>query len=369
MFGYATDKWKELRLARDAAGGLSGGVQGSGEETIVMGDVLDMATLTTGGSIAPDGTLPELRSGVASPVLPMGQLLVWDVFRIRAAEGVNADVLKAGLSLGRAMPDPNSTVPPIDWITEPTDATAWAGAVAAIGRAKFWETLGGIAMQIRAGGAAVVDRSAHSMASDFSAPFTFLDLGVATSSYPLEAPTTALPAKWGEVTFLGMSGTDATCESGICALLGPFQNNYCDVGRRGLAGRLYRPGQPDAAPTTRAMVRMRYRVMTAAGLNGMPAAGPTPFSIDVAVPGLDARTTEVKLPALHDLGAGAGEFRYVSDFLDALAPSPDTTTAPDEFGFAIYAGSPSTISCGPGGLLPPPVKMQIVIDKITIEPG
>jgi len=100
----------------------------------------------------------------------------------------------------------------------------------------------------------------------------------------------------------------------------------------------------------------------------MPSGGPAPYSIDVVALGGEPRTTEVNLPTLRDLGAGAGEFRYVSDFLDAIAPAPDGALSP-ELGFAIYAGSRNTIQCGPGGLLPPPVKTQIVIDKITIEPG
>jgi hypothetical protein len=368
MFGYVTDKWKELRLARDAAGGLSGGVQGSGEETILTGDVIDMATLTTGGSIAPDGTLPELRSDVSSPVLPAGQLLPWDTIRVRAVEGIAADKFAAGLSVGRANPDPNAPMPVTTWVTGPTDATSWAGAVTAAGKVASWDEINGIAMLVRATGAAVVDRAGHNMANAFSAPFTFIDLNVATTGYPLGAAPTPVPAKWGDaVTVHGMAGADPVCESGMCLVVGPFDNNYCGVPRNGVAGRLGAP--PTTGGAVRVNVRVRYRILTATAPGATPGTGPAPFSIDVTALGIDPKTTEIASPALRDLGAAAGEMRYASDFLDAVAPGPDVPSAA-EFGFAIYAGTRSTISCGPGGgLLPPPVKTELVIDKITIEPG
>jgi hypothetical protein len=369
-FGALTDKWKELRLGIDAAtGGLSGTVQASGEEMILMGDVIDTAALTAGGSVKADSTLPDVRSEVRSGILPEGQMLPWEGLAVRAAEGVGAEPFRTGLSVSRTSPDPNAPMPSTEWVPGPTDATAWGGAVTAVGHTKSWDELGGIPMTLRVPSTAVVDRATHAMAANYSAGFTFFDIKLA-ATYPLDAGPTGVPPQWGEVTVHGMSSADPLCEVGVCALLGPFQNGYCSVGRRGLAGRLTAPRPPSGAPSNRGIVRVRYRVMTAPGTGQtLPTGGPAPFSVDVAVLGAEPSTTEVKMPALRDLGAGAGEFRYASDFLDAVATSPDVGAPPSEFGFAIYAGTRSTISCGPGGLLPPPVKTQVIIDKITIEPG
>jgi hypothetical protein len=364
--GYITDKWSELRLGRDATGGLSGSVQGSGDETSTMGDVLDMATLTTMGSVAKDGTLPEVRSEVRSPVLPAGQLLPWDSIDVRAAEGVDAKHLQDGLSVTRANPDPTAPMPVTRWVTGPTDATSWAGAATAAGKIASWDAVGGIGMLVGAAGTAAVDRVGQTMSKNFSSTFTFFDVHLAASDYALGAPPTGVPAQWGDVTVHGMTGADAVCESGMCLVLGPFDNNYCGVPRLGVAGRLTAPSIPGGGTATKVALRVRYRVLLA-GPNFIDTMGPRPFSIDVVALGGEPRTTTFELPiALHDLDAG--EFHLVSDFLDAVASGPDS--AATEYGFAIYAGTRSTISCGPGGgLLPPSRKTQIVIDKITIEPG
>jgi hypothetical protein len=367
-FDYRTDKWTDLRLARDAMGGLSGSVRGSGEETIIMGDVIDTAQLTTMGSITRDATPPEIRSEVSSPLLPAGQVLPWDTLRVRAAEGVDASRWAAGLSVARANADAGAPMPVTKWVTAPTDATSWSGAVTADGKLQTWDDAGGIAMTVGAPGAAVVDRASQSMAKDFSSAFSFLNILLAApDSYALGMPPTPLPAQWGDVAAHGVSGADALCESGVCLLIGPFDNNYCSVGRRGVAGRLAAPRTAGGSMATKVVLRVRYRVLTA-GTSVVPN-GPAPFSVDVVALGVDPHTTEIAPPTLHDLGAGAGEFHLASDFLDAVAPGPDT--AAPEYGFAIYAGTRSTINCGPGGggLLPPPVKTEVVIDKITIEPG
>jgi hypothetical protein len=343
-------------------------VSGSGEETIVSGDVIETVQLTTLGGILRDATLPELRSEISSPILPAGQMLAWETLRIRAAEPIAADAFAGGLEVGRAAPDPDP-MPTSHWVTEPTDSASWAGAVLAAGKVGSWDGINGAAMQVRATGAAVVDRMGHNMAMPFSAPFTFVDLNLATAGFPLEAGPTPVPPKWGEVSILGMTGADATCESGACLVFGPFDNGWCSVGRRGVAGRLNAPRLPDGSFSTHAKVRVRYRVLTGTALNGgMPGSGPAPFSIDVVSLGTDPRTTEIAPPTLQELGTAVGELRYASDFLDAVAAGPDNASGP-EYGFAIYAGTRGTISCGQGGgPLPPPVKTQIVIDKITIEP-
>jgi hypothetical protein len=365
-FAAVTDNWKELRLGV-AGGALSGSVEGSGDETIIMGDVIDSVMVTTKGTIAPDATLPELRSEVGSPILPQGQMLPWETIRIRAAEPIATDAFATGLSVRRADPDPNPPMPSSHWVTHPTDDSAWAGAVVAAGKVGSWDEINGIAMQVRATGAAVYDRMGHNMREAFSAPFTFIDLNLATTGFPLEAGPTPIPAKWGEVTVHGMMGADAMCESGSCLVLGPFDNGWCNVGRRGVAARLNAPRMPDGTFSTHAKLRVRYRVLTAMPSNGTPSVGPAPFSIDVVTLGTDPKTTEVALPALRDLGTGAGEYHYASDFLDAVAAGPDNA-AGSEYGFTIYAGTMGHISCGgPGGPLPPPVKTQVVIDKITIE--
>jgi hypothetical protein len=364
--GFVTDNWKELRLGV-ASGALSGAVDGSGEETITMGDVIDFVTVTTKGSITPDGTLPELRSEISSPILPQGQMLPWETLRIRAAEPIEKGAFADGLAVRRAAPDPNAPMPTSRWVTEPTGDAAWAGAILAAGKVGSWDEINGIAMQVQATGAAVYDRMGHNMRDAFSAPFTFIDLNLATTGFPLEAGPTPVPAKWGEVTVQGMMAADPMCESGSCLVFGPFDNGWCSVGRRGVAARLNAPRLPDGSFSPRAKLRVRYRVLTGTAPNGSaPGSGPAPFSIDVVTLGADARTTEVPPPALHDLGAG--ELRYASDFLDAVAPGPDNASG-SEYGFAIYAGTRNTISCGgSGGPLPPPVKTQVVIDKITIEP-
>jgi hypothetical protein len=364
--GYVTDNWRELRLGV-ASGTLSGSVDGSGDETITMGDVIDFVMVTTKGNIAPDATLPELRSEVSSAILPQGQMLPWETIRIRAAEPIATDAFANGLSVRRADPDPNPPMPSSHWATEPTDDSAWAGAVVAAGKVGSWDEINGIPMQVRATGAAVYDRMGHNMRDAFAAPFTFIDLNLATTGFPLEAGPTPVPAKWGEVTVKGMMGADPMCESGSCLVLGPFDNGVCNVGQRGVAARLNAPRLPDGSFSKQAKLRVRYRVLTATPSNGPAPGYLAPFSIDVVSLGTDPKTTEVTLPALRDLGAGAGEYRYASDFLDAVAPGPDNA-AGSEYGFAIYAGTRNSLSCGPGGPLPPPVKTQVVIDKITIEP-
>jgi hypothetical protein len=73
---------------------------------------------------------------------------------------------------------------------------------------------------------------------------------------------------------------------------------------------------------------------------------------------------------MRDLGANAGDLRYASEFVDTAYSVTNAPGPAPEYGFAIYAGTRSTISCGPGGgLLPPPFKVQVIIDAITIEPG
>jgi hypothetical protein len=97
---------------------------------------------------------------------------------------------------------------------------------------------------------------------------------------------------------------------------------------------------------------------------------PAPFSIDIAPFGGAMTSVEVPFPPMRDLGANAGDLRYTSEFLDAYVVSQIGMDHPPQYGFAIYAGTRSTISCGPGGgLLPPAFKTQVIIDAITIDPA
>src|SRR5262249_55093613 len=152
--------------------------------------------------------------------LPAGQVLPWDTLRVRAAEGVDAQRFKAGLSVGS--PDPSVPMPVTEWVTAPNDGTSWAGAVTPDGRVKSWDGLSGVAMLVGAPGEAVVDRADQKMAKTFSSNFSFFDIHLAAADYALGMPPTPVPAQWGEVTAHGTSGADALCESGVCLLLGPF---------------------------------------------------------------------------------------------------------------------------------------------------
>jgi len=137
-----------------------------------------------------------------------------------------------------------------------------------------------------------------------------------------------------------------------------FSNSVCGAPRIGFAGRL---------AVNAARLHVRYRVLVGSGAtppDQPPQFFGTPFAVDVAVPGVDAKTTMVSVApdGFKKLAAPILGMTWATDWttLDADAPA-----AGPELGFTVRAGSsPNGPTCG-GGPIPPPVDTIVLIDSVT----
>ena len=205
--------------------------------------------------------------------------------------------------------------------------------------------------------AGVRDPAGHA-AGAFNTMFNWLPLGQPVPSVEFASP---IPGVWGNVKFQqacppgAACTTQISCESGGCAVMGPFDNTVCGGPRMGIAGRLVKG----------ANLVVRYRVLVGAdypGASGPPSWGGTPFSVDIATPGSAATYHSVNVDSgeYHALPSPIGSLQWATDFRTLTLP----VSAASEVGFAVFAGlGPG--DCGGGGPVPAPVPTAVIIDSIS----
>jgi hypothetical protein len=355
--GYAvSDHWSSISLARSPDGGLAGPFAAVGSEDAFGGDVIDSTTLTGSGSLSPDNDAPAFSESYASFHGPTDALLPWDALGLSLSEGIATELLLPHLGVfsdGAADPSPA-----VAWSFSPAPAEAagWAGAVGAEAFSASWDAVQGHSVGVTVTPGAP-DPSGNTGPA-FMALAKVLYVGSPAALHDFDSDITTT-AQFGAVTLLGgFAGSDPHCEQGGCARLGPFESNVCGPGGIGLAGRL-----KAAAGST---VSIRYRIAVAGD-----QAGPQPQLFSSAF-GLDLHDHAGKVSSpspeptpmqLHTLAAIEDDLAWTSDWLTATR-AVEGIDASGDVGFVLYAGN-GTGACG--GPLPPPVKMAVFIDSISVE--
>lgn len=359
-----TDTWESIVLARGADGRLSGTMEATGHEDVFQGDVGWMGDATSGGTVASDTTMPELSSAPTSAHGPTDALLPWDSFDVTIAEGVDEAKLTSSLYVSPALTGGGNggAAQSVSWQLSPTAAeTSWAGVVRATGRFDGWDGLGQQALLAAPGG---IPDLAGNVSVSLSATFDLLDVGLPVAAMTMDDDSSPLPGAWGAVGFFGqLAGSDPVCETGGCAVIGPFDNGYCTQDHAGLAMRFSMASQPHA-------VNVRFRAFAGPSWSGSDAPPPNdasfaPFWTEIVQPGgAPVPGDAVTVATWHDLGAQA-ELRWASDWQTAKVPIGSQFDGP-EIGFALYAASQGAMY-GCYGAVPPPTKMKVIVESITLE--
>jgi hypothetical protein len=351
-----SDGWSALTLARSPDGSLAGTLSATGIETVLFGDSLGSTGISGTGTLSADTLPPELEADFSSAHGPTDALLPWDPLTVSLSEAIAPDLLLPHLSV--ALFGPETPLPlPVTWSFKPTadEPAAWAGAVAASGFLESWDlpASGSVALQISAGAADPSGNTAPALVAETKV----LPVGQPTKAFPFDSDVVT-EAHFGMSALLGgFAGSDAHCEKGGCVRLGPFEQGGCKAGGNGIAGRLA------AKPGDTLSIRYRFAIAGAQG-------GPAPqvfgaiFGVDLhgkkgVVSALDS---EFGATTLHALPVVEDDLTWSSDWLTATRTV--TGVEGDDIGFVLYTGSSFSVC---SSILPPPVKMALFIDSITVE--
>lgn len=353
--GNASDTWTKLVLPRKN-GTLSGAIRAEGTEDVFMGDVGDSYPITSGGTVGPDETAPELRASAPSPHGPDDAILPWDVLRLQAAEGVDERALANHIHVSASE---GSGEPRLAWSFTPAapDDRAWGGSIGATGRFLDWPSaLRGVRLDVDEGVPDLAGRTSPAV----SFPQRILYIGDPQIGVYYGTDATDY-GQWGKVTL--RSPGDSVCEAGSsCAQLGPFTNTVCGAEPAGVAARLVaRDGT----------LVVRYRVLVAAAQYGAPDAPPdwmdTPFSVDLVTPGGEPTPTRAPHanPVFVTLPTPVGELRWATEWSELEIPVTSNSKA--ELGYAIFAGASKGGCGGMGGPVPPPSTMAVLVASVVIR--
>ncbi len=351
--GGVSDRWTSFKLPLDSAGLPHGGLSATGTEDLITGDVIFTTAITSGGTIARDATVPELKSAPRTRNGPPDQLLPWERIPVHGAEPLDPQALRDGVQVVSAGTPPASL--PMTWSFEPsTGDAAWAGLTRGWGVFDSWDGVIGqdLELQVAAG---ISDRVGL-LSAAVTSPFKVFALPIGSS--PLDFDTDIVSVGlWGSSQLLGgglVGAAHPDCEQIGCVQLGPSVVDVCGGPRDGFAGQLMLQGAT--------AMKLRYRVVVLGddGAGGPPQWLPDAFSVEVAAPGIHPAL--VTRPSLADatwtqLPTGAVRFTTEWRSLEVATPS-----ATDRVGFAIYPGA-SVGACG-GGMMPAPVTITVFVDQI-----
>jgi hypothetical protein len=351
--GFIENDWPTLTLRRSEVPGEVATLDAEVFELLnENGDTVTSWSGTAKGDVTFDMLAPELRSDIASITGSSDALLPWEPLRFHAAEGVET-LLGTAMTATITTPGPGldaklaGSVLPTNW--NASDEFDLAGVILVEGRPSPWDPLPGSSVSIKADRRGVIDKSKHRMAADVTTGVKYLAVGPTIDRYTFES-SSALPGVWGPVSYYSPKFPNSPCASGGCIQLGPFQDGACNVPRIGIAGRLRRGEGP---------LHVRYRVVAAAP----PPSTDNPiipFEIEVA----DETGTldmDVTPPDFQDLGSGGGELHWSSGPLVAEVDIPQGEMT--EVGVAVFAGSPSSISCTSDAAAKGP-KTAVIIDRV-----
>ncbi|MGH7281100.1 MAG: hypothetical protein ACRELY_06220 [Polyangiaceae bacterium] len=327
---FVSDTWTDFEIDRAHDGALSGTFTATGTEEITEGDEIFEATLTGSGKIAADTTHPDVRLGT----LPSYGLMPWEPIPVELAEPSSSSF------------DPNSLFSLSPATAEGTasfDASSLRGTVLS---SNWTTTSANVVVQPLTDFAGL-----RSYAKTF--PVTFFDPGARTPGFTFDGPD-ANPPKWDASSLISYLATDASCESGGCAKIGPLGNNGCAVPDAGIAGVL----EGNASS-----LDIRYRILVGLDSSGGGGGTITPdssvFSVETAMPG-EAPSTQSFGFALSDLQTIPSTFgmTQATPWMTAGIPYPSDTV-----GFAIRFGSESYC----GGPIFNENSTIVLIDSITTE--
>jgi hypothetical protein len=350
----ASDTWERLVLPRDAAGGLTGEVRGTGREIVGQGDVIWEGTLTGSGTVKPDVTPPSLRGDYASRIGPSDKLLPWDPILVRAAEPVEPNGVEQGIEV---QGDRGETLV-IRWDAHQPSRASWAGETSFTGYLDDWARAGsGEPWTLFASDGAARDLAGNYGSSSIK-NLSFLRLGGATTEIGFDTDVIDV-STWGDHAIYGGGLTgqnDPRCESGGCMRIGPVRYDVCGVPRAGFAGLLQRVGA--------GYVELRYRVLAKPMYDG-----PTPMlygdavTMQLATQGAAPRDASVPASTLGvtRLASPVDDMSYGTDWVTLEAAAPQGT---GPIGVAVVVGGAGVIRGGCGGPPPPPASVEILVERV-----
>ncbi len=340
-----SDSWTTLVFPRAKAGNLSGAFSAKGSETVGQGDVIWQNDAAAKGTLARDTTPPETKPNFYSNGPDKG-LLPWDPIRVQVAEPTDATKLVSAFSVSAL---------PIAWTIEGGSANAdWAGAVQAKGVRKTWDPPSSDSTLVTG---ALTDRAGNSSVST-TTPISFVPMVPGQPSHGFDGDVVSV-AFWGDskVSFLGgFAGSDPSCEQGGCVKMGVYPATVCGAPRIGIAGLI-------AKSATKVVVR--YRVLVNSTLGGTPGTPPSlygvAFAVDVANPGVEAKTTTANIVSTDLKALATPQFgmSWATDWTTFEAPAP--ASAPS-LGFTVRAGANPSSGCG--GPAPEPIDTVLLIDSV-----
>lgn len=325
---YVRDAWTSFTLGRTADGGLDGTFTAIGSEEITEGDVAYENDLTATGTITPDTTPPDVKT-----TGPSGTVLPWEPIYVRVSEPIASPFstvlsLDAGGSHGKVADDPTAT-------STTALLSSWASTTA---------TLSAISFKDPSGNASIPK----------SIPISFFDPGAPAASFSFDSASSN-PAKWDDAGLVKFLGSDPSCESGGCAVVGPIGNNGCTVPSIGVAGVL----SHDASHAGTVFVRYRILVRASSTEGGgeiIPDA--QVFSVETATPGAT--------PSTQTFGFATSDLKTIPDtfgFTQATdwQTASVSTAAASQIGFGLRFGSNSYC----GGPIFNANETVVLVDSVT----
>ncbi|MEO6420431.1 MAG: hypothetical protein ABIP39_13525, partial [Polyangiaceae bacterium] len=190
-----------------------------------------------------------------------------------------------------------------------------------------------------------------------AAAVSFLSLTAGQTTHGFDSDSVTV-ASWGgdKLGFLGgLVGSDPSCEHGGCVKMGVYPATVCGAPRIGIAGLL-------AKSASKVVVRYRVLVNSTLGSpSGPPSVYGVSFAVDVANPGVEAKTTiaNVVTADLKALASPQFGMSWATDWTTLEAPAPGSGPT---LGFTVRAGANPSAGCG--GPAPAPIDTIVLIDSV-----